>query len=103
MCFNHEHKCQDTCVKNVKHKLEALRDLKKRNAVPTCRFWFFRILTLRKQVNDTWKWVRVRRRGKPLVSEPYIETSAERNEQYRCKVKRCQPFRSASSDVAQAT
>ena len=29
MCFNHEHKCQETCVKNTKNKLEALRDLKK--------------------------------------------------------------------------
>ena len=45
---------------------------------------------------------RVRRRGKPLVEEPYIETSADRNEQYSCKVKRAHPFRSASSDVAQA-
>ena len=44
----------------------------------------------------------MRRRGKPLVREPYIETSNERNDQYRCKVKRGQPFRSATSDVAQA-
>ena len=102
MCFNHEHAGQDTCVNNVKNKLEALRDLKKRNFVPTCRFWFFRILPLRQLVNNDWKVVRVRRRGKPLAFEPYIETSAERNEQYRIMVKRCQPFRSATSDVAQA-
>ena len=55
MCFKHEHACQETCVKNVKNKLEALRDLKKRSSVPTCRFWFFRILSLRKLVNGVWK------------------------------------------------
>ena len=102
MCFNHDHQCQETCVKNTKNKLEALRDLKKRNSVPTCRFWFFRILSLKKLVDDVLKLRRVRRRGKPLVEEPYIETSADRNEQYRCKVKRAHPFRGASSDVAQA-
>jgi hypothetical protein len=102
MCFNHDHQCQETCVKNTKNKLEALRDLKKRNSVPTCRFWFFRIMSLKKLVDGVLKLRRVRRRGKPLVEEPYIETSAERNEQYRCKVKRAHPFRSASSDVAQA-
>ena len=102
MCYNHEHACQETCVKNTKNKLEALQNLKKRNSVPTCRFWFFRILPLMKLVDSVLKPRRVRRRGKPLVDEPYIETDAERNEQYRCKVKRAQPFRSASSDVAQA-
>ena len=102
MCFNHEHTCQETCVKNAKQKLEALQDLNKKKSVPTCRFWFFRILSLPKLRNGAWKWLRVRRRGKPLVSEPYIEASADRNEQYRCKVKRRQPFRGASSDVAQA-
>ena len=87
---------------NTKNKLEALRDLKKRNSVPTCRFWFFRILSLMKLDDGVLKLRRVRRRGKPLVEEPYIETSADRNEQYRCKVKRAHPFRSATSDVAQA-
>jgi hypothetical protein len=102
MCFNHDHACQETCVKNTKNKMEALQNLKKRNSVPTCRFWFFRILSLQKLVDGILKLRRVRRRGKPLVEEPYIETDANRNEQYRCKVKRAHPFRSASSDVAQA-
>ena len=102
MCFNHNHECQETCVKNTKNKLEALQNLKKRSSVPTCRFWFFRILSLKKLVDGVWRLRRVRRRGKPLVAEPYIETDAGRNEQYICKVKRAHPFRSASSDVAQA-
>ena len=102
MCFNHEHKCQETCVKNTKNKLEALRDLNKRNSVPTCRFWFFRILSLMKLVDGVCRLRRVRRRGTPLVKGPYIEMNEDRNEQYSCKVKRAHPFRSASSDVAQA-
>ena len=44
---------------------------------------------------------RIRRRGKPLVSGPYIEELDDRNDQFRCKVKREQPFRSASSDAGQ--
>ena len=67
MCFNHDHQCRETRVKNTKNKLEALRDLKKRNSVPTCRFWFFRILSLMKLVDGVLKLRRVRRRGKPLV------------------------------------
>ena len=35
----------------------------------------------------------LRRRGKPLVAEPYIEEDDERNDRYRCKVKREHPFR----------
>ena len=36
------------------------------------------------------------------MAEPYVETSAERNDQLRCKVKREQHFRSATNDVCQA-
>ena len=45
---------------------------------------------------------RLRRRGKPLVAEPYIEEDDEPNDQYRCKVKREHPFRSTSNDVSQS-
>ena len=102
MCFNHEHRCVETCVKKVKDQLEALAALRKRNSVPTCRFCFFRILCVQKLVAGVLRTKKVRRRGKPLVVEPYIESSNDRNDQYRCKVKRAQPFRGATSDVAQA-
>ena len=36
------------------------------------------------------------------MTEPYVETSDERNDRFRCKVKREQPFRSATNDVCQA-
>ena len=41
MCFNHEHRCVEKCMKKVKDQLEALAALRKRNSVPTCRFCFF--------------------------------------------------------------
>ena len=97
-CSNHEHDCTETCIKYVKKKLEAKESLRS-NKVPSCRFWFFRI----KKLNLTGQCKAVRRRGKPLVAEPFIEESDDRNQQCRCQVKRLQPFRSASNDVAQVT
>ena len=46
---------------------------------------------------------RRRRRGKPLVETPYIEECEDRNQEFRCMVRREQPFRSTSNDVAQVT
>ena len=80
----------------MKKKLEAKQSLRS-NKVPSCRFWFFRIKKFCLNGRDK----AVRRRGKPLVAEPFIEESDERNQQARCQVKRGQPFRSASNDVAQ--
>ena len=87
-CSNHDHDCKETCVKYVNKKLKAKESLSA-NKVPSCRFWFFRI----KVVEILGCKKRLRRRGKPLVAEPYIEESDERNDQYRCKVKREHPFR----------
>ena len=95
---NHEHDCKATCVKYVKKKLEAKESLRS-NKCSSCRFWFFRI----KQVKTKEGVKRLRRRGKPLVAIPYIEESADRNDEYRCKVAREQPFRSASNDVGQVS
>ena len=82
-CSNHEHDCTETCVKYVKKKLEAKQSLRS-NKVPSCRCWFFRVKKLQfKRRNKA-----VRRRGKPLVAEPFIEESDERNQQARCQVKR---------------
>jgi hypothetical protein len=63
--------------------------------VPSCRFWYFRV----KNINSKMR----RRRGKPLVATPYIEENDDRNQEFRCQVRREQPFRSTSNDVAQAT
>ena len=92
-CTNHEHDCTETCVKYVKKKLEAKQSLRS-HKVPSCRFWFFRVkcIHLKKR----------RRRGKPLVTTPYIAENDDRNQEFRCQVLREQPFRSTSNDVAQA-
>jgi len=93
-CTNHEHSCTETCVKYVKKKLEAKQSLRS-NKVPSCRFWYFRV----KKINNK----SVRRRGKPLVKEPYVEASDDRNQEFRCQLKREQPLRSTSNDVCQVT
>ena len=98
---NHEHACVETCIKYEKKKQEAKEGLRKTRC-PSCRFWFFRVLSIKRLVDGAMRRKRVRRRGKPLVAEPYVETSADRNDQFRCKVKREQPFRSATNDVCQA-
>ena len=46
---------------------------------------------------------RRRRRGKPPVETPYTEECEDRNQEFRCMVRREQPFRSTSNDVAQVT
>ena len=93
-CTNHEHNCTETCIKYVKKKLEAKQSLRS-NKVPSCRFWFFRVVTIKEK--------RRRRRGKPLVREPYIADTDDRNQEFRCQVRREQPFRSTTNDVAQVT
>ena len=91
-CCNHEHDCTETCIKYAKKQLEAKQSLRS-HKVPSCRFWFFRIKLLGRK--------RRRRRGKPLVREPYIADTDERNQEFRCQVMREQPFRSTSNDCAQ--
>ena len=70
-CTNHEHDCTETCIKYVKKKLEAKRSLRS-TKVPSCRFWFFRVVTI--------KGKRRRRRGKPLVVEPYVANTDNHNQ-----------------------
>ena len=93
-CTNHEHDCTETCIKYVKKKLEAKQSLRS-HKVPSCRFWFFRVVTVEGK--------RRRRCGKPLVQEPYIADTDDRNQEFRCQVRREQPFRGTTNDVTQAT
>ena len=91
-CTNNAHDCTETCIKYAKKKLQAKQSLLS-HKVPSCRFWFFRVKRIGKK--------RRRRRGKPLVKVPYIAETDDRNQEFRCQVKREQPFRSTSNDVAQ--
>ena len=86
------------CVKYVKRKLEAKESLRS-HKTPSCRFWFFRIIPL--QIGGRLK--RVRRRGKPLVQEAFVDDTDDRNQRCRCQVKRDQPFRSTTNDVSQVS
>ena len=95
-CVNHEHDCTETCIKYVKRRLEAKESLKS-HKVPSCRFWFFRVVSVRTERGLR----RVRRRGKPLLQKPCICDTDERNQEHRCLVKREQPFRSTTNDVCQ--
>ena len=98
-CTNHNHDCTATCVKYVKQKLEAKQSLRS-HRVPSCRFWYFRVVTMK---DEQGREKRKRRRGKPLVSEPHIEETDGRNQQFRCQLRREHPFRSTSNDVAQVS
>ena len=72
----------------------------KSNNAPPCRFFFYRVVelhTLDESGED--KLRKVRRRGRDLVSKPYIIATNDRNEFGLTQVERPQPFRSASSDV----
>jgi hypothetical protein len=93
-CTNHEHNCTETCVKYVKKKLEAKLSMRS-HRVPSCRFWYFRTKKLHNKC--------VRRRGKPLVNIPYVEEADDRNQEFRCQLKREHPLRSTSNDVCQVT
>ena len=92
-----------TCLKYAAKKAAAMESLRDPKKAPTCRFHFCRVLLLVVRMSGVERKRRVRQRGKPLVPVPYIETSDERGDRYRCKVVREQPFRSASTDVGQAT
>ena len=74
--------------------MEAKQSLRS-HKVPSCRFWYFRL----KRINGKMR----RRRGKPLVDTPCIADTDDRNQEFRCQVRREQPFRSTSNDVAQVT
>ena len=42
----------------------------------------------------------MRRRGKPLVRVPFVDSTDDRNQRCRSRVKRGQPFRSTTNDVS---
>ena len=102
-CHNHDHNCSFTCVKYVQKAAKKLAEA----AIGTttsivCRFFFFVVLTFTVIENGVQHVRRVRRRGKKLVPEAHIATTNEHNELGRVQVVRRTPFRSPTSDVAQA-
>ena len=102
-CHNHDHNCSFTCVKYVQKAAKKLAEA----AIGTttsivCRFFFFVVMTFTVIEAGIQRVRRVRRRGKKLVHEAHIATTNEHNELGRVQVVRRTPFRSPTSDVAQA-
>ena len=102
---NHDHDCTGTCVKYAKKKKDAT-ELPQRSgakvkgdAVPKCRFRFFRVLAFK--VVDAVRYVM--RRGKELVEKAFIATGNEENEFGKAVVPRGHPFRTLTQDVLQTT
>ena len=99
---NNDHMCSKTCTKyadqGAPNKATTLRNARQM----ICRFLFFhiKVFTYMEGLKDKIK--RVLRRGKELVPTPYLAETNERNEYGRAMVLREHPFRSSSSDLAQA-
>ena len=72
----------------------------KSHRAPPCRFDFFHIVLLKILVD---KHTKIRRRGKEIVTVPYIMSTTARNKFGEVALERPQPFRSASSDLGLAT
>ena len=105
--FNHDHDCTTTCIKYVaKQCRDSAEEALRKGKVVACRFFFFHILVfhyLAMAVHGLGEAItkRIRRRGKKLVSSPYIAITNERNEFCKPVLQRDTPFRSASTDVGQ--
>ena len=105
--FNHDHDCTTTCIKYVaKQCRESAEEALRKGKVVACRFFFFHIKIFQ-YAGTTAKGIgeaitkRIRRRGKKLVSEPYIAITSERNEFCKLVLQRDTPFRSSATDVGQ--
>ena len=76
--FNHDHDCTTTCIKYVaKQCRDAAEEALRKGKVVACRFFFFHILIFHYAVTAAQGigeaiTKRIRRRGKQLVSCPYI-------------------------------
>ena len=66
---------------------------------PPCRFFFYVIIVLRIIVEAVGTVRRFRRRGKALVSTPFVQATNLHNEYALVAVERNMPFRSHSQDV----
>ena len=66
-----------------------------------CRFFFYVVLVFHVVEQAVERVVRVRRRGKEIIKEPYIANSNTHNELGRVQVERHTPFRGPTSDVSQ--
>ena len=97
--LTHTHNCKETCVKYVKDKTEAKQSLEK-GRVPLCRFHMMRRLVFELKDSGNTVLKRVLRRGKQLVSEPYVSAEEDANMYGRPVPVRTHPFTTSSNDCA---
>ena len=91
-----------TCVKYVKQNAKQIAEKGLGAATNiVCRFFFYVVLVFKIVEGAIERVVRVRRRGKKLVAEPYVANSNVHNELGRVQVERHTPFRGSSTDVGQ--
>ena len=99
---NHDHNCSFTCIKYVKQNAKKIAEKAVGSVVNiVCRFFFYVVLAFTILEEGMERVVRVRRRGKHRVAEPYIANTNVHNELGRAQVERRTPFRGATSDVGQ--
>ena len=102
-CHNHDHNCSFTCVKYTKASAKKLAEESvgtERNIV--CRFNYFVVKVFEVVSEGVTRIKRLRRRGKELVSTPYIADSNDAGELGRAQVLRLTPFRGPTTDVGQS-
>ena len=100
---NHDHNCSFTCVKYVKQAAKKMAEASLNTGMNiVCRFFFFVVLLFKVLEGGVEVVRRVRRRGKRLVTKPFVAYTNERNELGRVQVERHTPFRGATADVGQS-
>ena len=68
---NHTHECSATCLKNQKKKTnDFISENLKKHKAPTCRFWFFHIVSILLTANGRSQHKRIRRRGARFPGKP---------------------------------
>jgi len=99
---NHDHNCSFTCIKYVKSSAKKMAEKSLDTGMNiVCRFFFYVVLVFKIVEEAVERVVRIRRRGKEIITEPYVANSNEHNELGRVQVERHTPFRGATSDVGQ--
>ena len=102
-CNNHTHACTASCLKYSKNTIAEKAELLKGKKTPGCRHNFWRIVSLKLKKGIDAVIHKIRRRGKDLVSFPYIANTNSQNEFGLAQAIRNMPFRSPTNDVIQVS
>ena len=77
---NHDHNCSFTCIKYVKSSAKKMAETSLDTGMNiVCRFFFYVVLVFKIVEEAVERVVRIRRRGKEIITEPYVANSNEHN------------------------